>query len=273
MQERKPEHKDAESNQAIIDKIYDAHYKMTKGSEWFSDGSKKLHVSEDSKRLFRQGKPGQGYVGLVDLKTGVIHLLPSFNFKDGLLHEDNDGKAFNPNEMVESRGALGVLGGDLHTQAGLRRIKRPGSTKEKLGFGIWKGGCSVKILEELPQISGRIPFEYLLIKSPTQDEYELHFVEDNRELVPIDITRIDGLKDVNCIANHLAFDAITPNDKKLIESLIRTAHGIEFPDMDENHIKFAKNRSTSQNRSSLGPNSKYAKIMNGSIVSNSDFSR
>jgi hypothetical protein len=223
------EQKDEEVIQTLIKNLQGPHYSMGKGSEFFNSTGSKLQLSEDSKRLFKQGHPGQGYVGLVDLKTGLIHLLPSFNSNDGLLREDKDGQEFKQNDMVESKGSLGVLGGDLHTQAGNRRIKRPGSTKEKLGFGIWKGGCSVKVRDNLPNISGRIPNEYILIKNPDAAEYQLYYIDKNRVEVALDIEDIEGLRQVSCIAKNFNLDQIAPNDRKLIESLIRKYHHLKHP--------------------------------------------
>src|SRR5689334_16627922 len=41
-------------------------------------------LTPQSMELFEQGLPDQGYIGLLELETGKIHLVPSFNYPEEL---------------------------------------------------------------------------------------------------------------------------------------------------------------------------------------------
>lgn len=211
-----------------------------------------LKLSEDSKRFFAQGKPGQGYIGLVDLEEGIIHLVPSFNKDDGLLRENNEGAAFS--RFAESRGGLGKLG-DLHQKAcqgiGTEFYSRSGKRGRVLGFGIWKGGCSVKLVSHVPEAeSALIPNEYLLHQS--QGQYKLTYVRQDRSTVEIDISRIPKLE--SFLSNIILSD-MTEEEKSIrhrkIEKIITEYHITLHPKDTPNKIKYAKNRSTSQNTNAI----------------------
>jgi hypothetical protein len=130
-----------------IDFLTQPHYTMPARPDFLSE-SFQLHLSEQSKRLYALGKPGQGYVGLVDLANGEVYLVPSFNANDGLLRVDRNDQPFDC--FVESQARLGQLSGDLHLQGVSklnlsREMENPqqdsGTTSKKfkkiLGFGIW----------------------------------------------------------------------------------------------------------------------------------------
>jgi hypothetical protein len=143
-------------------KVADKYFDIPKRPD-FLDGSYHLNLTEQSKALFELGKPGQGYVGLVDLETGEIHLYPSFNKHDGLLRQDKYGNHFETEQSssthyVESREVLGSLTGDLHINAAseLLLTQKSGTRRGLMGFGIWKAGCAVKFLNATPNITGLI---------------------------------------------------------------------------------------------------------------------
>lgn len=97
-----------------------------------------LRLTERSKKLFEDGAPGQGYIGVLDTETGEVHLLPSFNKDDGKERLDKNGEKFK--HYLESQQPLGTMTGDLHTFAtGKLGLGQKGGVHGKLmGFGIWK---------------------------------------------------------------------------------------------------------------------------------------
>lgn len=102
-----------------------------------------FYLTKLAKDLFKQGSPGQGYVGFVDLESGEIHLIPAFNKNDGKEHIDFicQGK----NYTVVSEEPLGSNSGRAHIQ-GLATLGlgHKGNANGKIvGFGIFKGDAQV----------------------------------------------------------------------------------------------------------------------------------
>lgn len=134
-------------------------------NEHFLEEKFELKLTPLSKELFEAGAPGQGYAGLVDIETGEIHLIPSFNKDDGLLRLDGKGHKFKVS--TESMHALGAMGtGDIHKNSTLLlKLAEKGQQNGKLlGFGIWKSGITLKVASEMPDRAALIPNEYILIK-------------------------------------------------------------------------------------------------------------
>lgn len=162
------------------------HYEIKHNSDFLTT---RLTLTKQSQALFEAGESGQGYIGLVDIKTGEIHLVPSFNKGDGLLPLNKDGHEFTieqKGKQVEfsmtSQFELGQMGtGDLHRNCSalLGLAHKGGGNGMLFGFGIWKGGPGVKILDELPKTGAEIPDEYWLIRQ--NDEWKLIYVSDQYE--------------------------------------------------------------------------------------------
>ncbi len=222
----------------------DGNYYTIHENQDFLDPNFTLLLTPQSQDLFSKGCPGQGYVGLVDLETGFIHLLPAFNQADGLIRKDKDGKEFASNKFVESRGKLGALG-DLHGQAcfKLSLLDKSGSRKKVLGFGIWKNGVGIKFLDTQPERSGLVPNEYLFIK--THNGHKLLYVNQNREITALDYTAILGPVFVSWLGQ--ASKPLSEGQRKAIEHDLRDYHKRTYPNQCDLSIKCAKNRSTSQN--------------------------
>lgn len=172
-----------------------SHYSIPYQPDFLKDNFK-LSLTEQSRQLFQLGKPGQGYIGIVEIDTGDIHLLPSFNKNDGLLRLDSNGKPFRLS--VETEQSLGGGAGDLHTRAAakLKLGLKAGHEGLLMGFGLWKAGPSVKFMSELPQNTLQlIPDDYLIIKR-NSDKAEIYYVDNERKeriLKEEDILKIPGL--------------------------------------------------------------------------------
>lgn len=217
----------------------------------FMESSFILKLTDASKNLFDLGSPGQGYVGLVDLVTGSIHLAPAFNKNDGLLRLDKNKRPFT--KVVVSDGILGQLTGDLHHKAcqilGLSATsKNPegksGRFGKVLGFGIWKGGYGIKFLDTIPLNSGLIANEYLVIKQ--KDRFVVYYIDEERVINPI---RSEDLDITPYLSISQTIDHLSLQNQKKIESVIRAYHIKNYViDSKQNTaIKWIKNRSTSQN--------------------------
>lgn len=208
----------------------------------------KLTLTPQSRELFKLGNSGQGYIGLVDLETGAIHLLPSYNLEDGLTRVDKNGQPFE--KFAQSRGALGQLG-DLHSQVSshMNLVAKSGTAKQLMGFGIWKGGFGIKLLNRLPDLGGLIPHEYLLIKKV--NGYELWYVDQERGLKQIDLKEVPGLLAIDNIRNNASLESISTAERQFIEQQIKAFGYKKHPLNQDAPIKYVKNRSTSQNSYSI----------------------
>ena len=210
-----------------------------------------LQLTAQSQELFDLGKPGQGYIGLVDLETGSVHLYPSYNKNDGLLREDKNGGQFpsesGGNRFVTSKDSLGSLTGDLHINATseLDLVGKSGRRQLLMGFGLWKAGCAIKLLTVLPIGAGLVPNEYLLVKE--RDGWKLFYVDFNRQVTQLSVNDFPQLQDIQSVLNNRLPNEIDKIEREEIEKIIREYHRNTFPDDKEDGIKYAKNRSTSQN--------------------------
>ncbi|KTD21401.1 Uncharacterised protein [Legionella lansingensis] len=234
-----------------------SHFTVNKQPDFIED-SFPLTLTEESKELFEKGADGQGYIGIVEVDTGRIHLVPSFNKGDGLLHLDKNGKQFS--RWIATEQPLGGGAGDLHTRAAsiLKLGHKAGKEGLLMGFGLWKSGVSVKFLSEIPDSNLRlIPDEYLLVKD--NNRWILHYVNKDRTSRPIAINAIPGLQE--------ALDQLPPNKKpeelsfgerNVIENLLRHP--------GNPGIKFAKNRSSSQNMFSCQYTSDYGVFFDKKIT-------
>lgn len=132
----------------------------------------KLALSTRAKYLLFNGVPSQGFIGFVDIESGVIELVPAWN-----LHDEKkripltyESKAYG----VESRLPLHPIGaggnGDAHILAiqQLQLIHRACENGYILGFGIFKGEH-----QEIKEYRNR---------SSSQNRYAISY---NNELVSI----------------------------------------------------------------------------------------
>lgn len=133
-----------------------------------------LKLTDESKQVFEQAKPHQGFVGLIDLSTGNIHLIPCFNYpkeireahktadnqddaeyfsqwnKDLANVANKNGEHFSVvsstgtqrrNYYVATMDDLGTNTGVAHGRAlALAGLSNYGGEKGGvIGFGVWKG--------------------------------------------------------------------------------------------------------------------------------------
>ncbi len=229
----------------------------------------KLSLTEESKSLYELGNNGQGYIGLVEVDTGKIHLVPSFNKGDGLLEYnkgkaviplDKYGKKFSRYAMTEQ--PLGGGAGDLHmrTASNLSLGHKAGSNGLLMGFGIWKGGRSVKFMSELPDSVVRfIPDEYILVKGK-DDQWKVYYVDLERKAGEIDVNSIAGLKKELDALPNIKPEELTVTDRAKITGLLSPS--TEF--LPE--IKFIKNRSSSQNMFSFRYSPAYSSFFSSFIT-------
>jgi ankyrin repeat protein len=213
----------------------------------FMEDNFKLKVSEASIKAFAQGSPGQGYIGILDLAAdknlGMIHLVPSFNKQDGVLREDKEGKAFPMS--ADSLTERGTNTGDLHTQcvSKLKLGDKGGEHGLVMGFGVWKNGLCIRILDKPASDAALIPDEFHLLREAKKD-WELTYVDDNNIRCPITINSVPGLQ-----AELVDLDPqqVTREKRIKIENLIRAYYQDEFDIDDTPRFKFVKNRSSSMN--------------------------
>lgn len=104
----------------------------------FLDASFILTLTDESKRLFNEGIAEQGYIGVVEIDSGKIHLLPAFNKDDGKKRLNKYNEKFSA--YIESTQPRGVMNGDLHTFAAstLGLVEKSGANGLIFGFSIWK---------------------------------------------------------------------------------------------------------------------------------------
>lgn len=100
-------------------------------------------VTERSKALYEQGDNGQGYVGFLDLETGEIDVIPTYNAQDG--RERKPHLYQNIDYTAVSIDPRGTRGGTAH-RAGLALISKDDVSKGQkasagklLAFGFFKG--------------------------------------------------------------------------------------------------------------------------------------
>lgn len=167
----------------------DPHFIIPKRED-FTEKSFALSLTKESKEAFELGRPGQGYIGLVDLTNGNIHLIPSFNKNDGLLRLDKNGEPFKLS--AESFTELGTMTGDLHGQcvSKLGLVEKAGQNGQIMGFGFWKGGTCLKVLSEIPNTPALIPEEFLLVKNTREKKTEEDKKDESKS--PIDETADAG---------------------------------------------------------------------------------
>lgn len=150
-------------------------------AEDFMDEDFELVLTPKSKAVFQLGRDKQGYSAIVELfektpegkRQALIHLEPANNAKSGVAFGvsdtgrkypiDKNGNAFS---SITSAQPLGAFTGDVHKQmiGGLELGHKGGAAGLVMGFGIWKSGCGIKMLDEIPPKEGLLPNEYLLIK-------------------------------------------------------------------------------------------------------------
>ena len=166
----------------------------------FHSAEIKFELTESSKKLFEQGQPGQGYIGLVELpepnkisNVAKIHLIPAFNKNDGLARMDKDGRTLEVKnkEFVESVIPLGGFTGDLHVNAArtLGLGEKAGQNGLLMGFGIWKSGYGVKFLNELPPREGLIPHEFLFIYNRETTTWQIYSVDEKRDVKALELEK------------------------------------------------------------------------------------
>jgi hypothetical protein len=113
-----------------------------------------------------------------------------------------------------------------------------GNQGKLMGFGIWKGGQSVKFLSEIPENKLRlIPDEYLVIKNQN-NEYKIYYISLEKEIqqIPLNQEQLEALANL-------------PKDKSPEELNFEERRTIEntLPIRDPGDLKLIKNRSSSQN--------------------------
>jgi len=197
-----------------------------------------LHLSDASKALFDKGAPGQGFVGLVDLETNLIHLFPAFNKDDGQLRLDKEGKKFA--KLAETAQSLGGGAGDLHmrTAGALRLGDKAGNKQNLMGFGIWKGGQSVKFLAELPENNLRlISDEYLVVKDE-KNQWKICYVDHDKKVTDVSLNEVQKAM-LAKLPTDVAPEKMTFLQRKPIVDTLNIT--------DPGTIKVIKNRSSSQN--------------------------
>lgn len=245
-----------------LDFTPDNHY-IIQNRRDFLDYSFKMSITDESLTLFQLGAPGQGYIGLVDLVTGDIHLIPSFNKNDGLLPLDKNGNRLP--KFVKSVGLLGQMTGDLHEKA-CEHVNlwvsedKPGKGPRRvLGFGVWKGGTGIKFLDKLPDRSGLIPDEFIFILN--EDRFQLFYINEFREKSEVEIFNHPILFEYlnTNVSKSLSILRMPSEQRNFIESYIRNhcqpnKKGDSLTDVP---IKSAKNRSTSQNAKAVQYSKEY----------------
>src|SRR5579885_2315473 len=111
--------------------------------EKLQNGDVPLKLSKRSIELYKMGKPGQGYVGFIDLQTGEVDLVPAYNKDDKKARDDflyGEGKK-QKNYVFISNEPLGKNTGQVHMD-GLKLIEKghKGAANGYIaGFGIFKG--------------------------------------------------------------------------------------------------------------------------------------
>lgn len=208
--------------------------------------TRNFQLTERSKKLFDLGKPGQGYIGILDLNTFEIDLIPAFNKEDGLIVADKNGGHFQIDGeekkwIVKSAAKLGKVAGDAHTKA-LELLHKENFSGMILGFGIWKAGCGIKFLSELPQETGQVRHEYYVSKQ--EGKWRLYFLNMNA-YKPMEIEAAWFDQAANQFPDKKPED-MTQKERENIEKLI-AKHFAENYFIDLQTIKAWKNRSTSQN--------------------------
>ncbi len=197
-----------------------------------------LQLSEASKALFAKGAPGQGFVGLVDLQTNLIHLFPAFNKDDGQLRLDKEGKKFA--KLAETAQSLGGGAGDLHlrTAGTLGLGDKAGNKQNLMGFGIWKGGQSVKFLEQMPENNLRlIADEYLVVKDEN-NQWKICYVDHEKKVTAVALNEAQK-EALAALPTNVPPEKISFNQRKTIIDTLNIN--------DPGNIKVIKNRSSSQN--------------------------
>lgn len=225
--------------------------------------SGKFKLTERSKKLFELGKAGQGYIGLLDAETLEIHLIPAFNKDDGLVIEDINGTKFILQEngkkwYAQSSAALGKISGDLHANAvSLCGLEKKGNLNGKVfGFGFWKSGYSVKILDQVPIETAVISDEYYVVKEKDGWQvYYMDYIDKDSNLKPKCITaEIPKLKQfLEKEVQDKHSKNLTSEERKKIEEHI-AKYDKTHPNQNRDaakKIKMWKSRSTSQNAASI----------------------
>ncbi|TNF68344.1 MAG: hypothetical protein EP298_06115 [Gammaproteobacteria bacterium] len=99
----------------------------------------KFQLTAASLDAYERGADDQGYIFLVDMTNGNIHMLPAFNRDDGKVRLDKHGMKFDMH--IDSIQPLGANTGDAHMQA-LNKLglgDKGGVNGLILGGGLWKG--------------------------------------------------------------------------------------------------------------------------------------
>jgi hypothetical protein len=147
-----------------------------------------MSVDPQPVEAFNRARPGQGFVVIAVVNTGVIYFLPSYNRDDGLLKVDKYGQPWE--KYLESIQRLGFNTGDLHSKAALQLnlSNQAGANGLLIGAGFWKSGISVKFLSasQPPAISALIPMEYYILTDDSKEEgYKIVYINRDRDAIEV----------------------------------------------------------------------------------------
>lgn len=229
----------------------------------FLEADYKLEVTDESIKRFVASDGGRGFICVVDISQnpGKIHLIPSFNNQDGFLRCDKNGTPFSTNDSAnlyvaeELAGQLGDLPSQLHAQAArFLHIDSLTQQGQLMGLAIWKGGVGIRFLDTLPDIEDPsiatenlrfVPHEYLVGRDWRSGKVILLYVNNKRtitEVTDVEPSLQEALLQIPDSVHDMS--ALTMEQRMPIEILLRKRHEND----KEEVIKFAKNRSTSQNQ-------------------------
>lgn len=245
--------------------------KMPNMAEKIQRGELKFELTEESKQFWEMGRDGQGYIGILELPAKQdgnsnlvkIHLIPAFNKDDGLNKTQKNGKPFSIHKkigkedkelssIIVSAQPRGAMTGDLHMNAA--RILGLGEKGQEngllMGFGIWKKGCGIRIISDDMPKDNIIPDEYVLLRNK-KGNWELSYADKNGNVKAININAVEGLDEALKGLTKENLSELKPDERDAsgIDELILKHHAKS--NSHENGIKFAKNRSTSQNLNAI----------------------
>lgn len=126
----------------------------------------------------------------------------------------------------------------LRTAGTLGLGDKAGNKQNLMGFGIWKGGQSVKFLEQMPDNNLRlIADEYLVVKDEN-NQWKICYVDDEKKVT--DVTLNEAQKSaLAALPTNVSPEKITFAQRKTIIDTLNIN--------DPGNIKIIKNRSSSQN--------------------------
>ncbi|HAT8859669.1 TPA: hypothetical protein JBE16_05480 [Legionella pneumophila subsp. pneumophila] len=180
-----------------------------------------LTLTERSKKLFEEGSPNQGYIGILDISTGEIHLLPSFNKDDGKERLNKYGKKFS--KYLESQQPLGTMTGDLHTYAtnALGLGLKGGVNGQLMGFGIWKDDeGNIKEFRNRSSSQNMFSVKYNEFYREYYNDKVSHHSAHSLAL-PRELPREICQEIFDCLANGLGFPTEEVSNSKRVHPEIR----------------------------------------------------